>query len=61
MTCAELEATTAFNIRIRSGVGLDGEVSADDTDSPEPIKLFISDKAGANTPGSADVNAFTAG
>ena len=61
VTWAELEATAAFIIRILSGVGRDGEVSAEDTDSAPEMKLFISDKAGAKTPGSADVNALTAG
>ena len=48
--------------RLRSGVGRDGDPSSEDTESaPEPMKLFISAKAGASTPGSAEVNALTAG
>ena len=51
-----------FRRRILSGVGLEGDVSAEETDSePDATKLFISDRAGARIPGSAEVKAFTAG
>ena len=63
VTCAELDGAALLCARReRSGVGLDGDPSADDTESdPEPMKLFISERAGASFPGSAAVKAFTAG
>ena len=54
--------TETPGIRGLSGVGRFGEFSVEEMDSdPELMKLFISDSAGASTPGSLDVKAFTAG
>mmetsp|Transcript_33957 Transcript_33957/g.48236 ORF Transcript_33957/g.48236 Transcript_33957/m.48236 type:complete len:102 (+) Transcript_33957:137-442(+) len=44
-----------------SGVGRFGEFSVEDNSEPVETKLFISERAGANIPGSLEVNALTAG
>jgi hypothetical protein len=63
VTWAELKGRAGLMWRIRSGVGREGEeVSTEETESVSEItKLFISDRAGARRPGSADVKALTAG
>jgi len=45
----------------RSGVGLVGDVSVDEVSEPDDIKLFMSERAGARSPGSSAVKALTAG